>query len=449
MAEPKDINKRFEEDGIRHVKIGGYDVDGILRGKYVSLEKFWSVVEGGMGFCDVIFGWDAADKLYEEPTVTGWHTGYPDAPAKIDLNTYRRIPWEPDTAAFLLDFEDQAGKRVEVAPRNVLKGVLDRLQGHGLSATCALEFEFFIYTESPNSLADKAYKAPKPLTPGMFGYSWLRTSQSAPLVHDLLDQLKDFGVEVEGFHTETGPGVFEAALRYSDALEAADRAALFKTATKEICHRHGVMPTFMAKPENGLPGCSGHTHQSLWKDGKNAFYAPEAEYQMSDLCRHFMAGQLALMPEFCALMAPNVNSYRRLLDGNWAPGSISWGIENRTCALRYIPGSPKSTRVEHRLPAADVNPYIGTAACLGAGLWGIENKLELPDRIVGNAYASNAARVPESLGEAIGMLGSSKAARELFGDVFVDHYLVTRRHEVKEANRTVTDWDIQRYFELT
>lgn len=448
MADRKEIEKRFKEDGIRHVKIGGFDVDGILRGKYVSLEKFWSVVDGGMGFCDVIFGWDAADKLYEEPTVTGWHTGYPDAPAKIDLSTYRRIPWEPETAAFLLDFESQDGTRVEVAPRNVLKRVLDRLQTHGYSATCALEFEFFMYREDSRSLDAKGYKSPTPLTPGMFGYSWLRTSQSSALVHDLLDQLEAFRVPVEGFHTETGPGVFEAALRYSDALEAADRGALFKTAVKEICHRHEVMATFMAKPENGLPGCSGHTHISLWKDGKNEFFDAKAEHTMSDTCRHFIAGQLALMPEFCAMMAPNVNSYRRLLDGNWAPGSVSWGIDNRTCALRYIPGSPASTRVEHRLPAADVNPYIGTAACLGAGLWGIENKLELPPMLKGNAYDSDAKRVPDSLGEAIGALGVSKAARDLFGDVFVDHYLVTRRHEVKEAARTVTDWDIKRYFEL-
>lgn len=448
MAERTDIEARFAEDGIRRVKIGGFDVDGILRGKYVSLDKFWSIVEGGMGFCDVIFGWDSADELYTEPTITGWHTGYPDAPARIDLSTYRRIPWEPDTAAFLLDFEDVNGKRVEVAPRNVLKRVLERLEVAGYQATCALEFEFFVYREAPWALEEKGYRDPRPLTPGMFGYSWLRSSQSSALVHDLLEQLDEFDVPVEGFHTETGPGVFEAAIRYCGALEAADRAALFKTAVKEICHRHGVMATFMAKPQNGLPGCSGHTHQSLWKDGKNAFHDPSREHGMSALCDHFLAGQIALMPELCAMIAPNVNSYKRLLDGHWAPGSLTWGIENRTCALRYIPGSDKSTRIEHRLPAADVNPYIGMAACLGSGLWGIEKGLEAPTITKGNAYESGAARVASSLHEAVDAFARSEAARDLFGDVFVDHYLVTRRHEVMAAARAVTDWETKRYFEL-
>lgn len=449
---PPDMNReeleaRFQEDHIRRVKIGGHDIDGILRGKYVSLEKFWSIVDGGMGFCDVIFGWDSADELYAEPTVTGWHTGYPDAPARIDLGTYRKIPWEPDTAAFLLDFEDMDGKRVEVAPRNVLKRVLDRLEGHGLRAKCSLEFEFFIFAERPWSLEEKGYKQAQPLSPGMFGYSWLRTSQSADLVHDMLDQLEAFGVEVEGFHTETGPGVFEAALRYADALEAADRAALFKTAVKEVCAHHGVMATFMAKPANGLPGCSGHTHQSLWRDGENVFFDAGAEHVMSETCGRFLGGQVQLMPELCVMMAPTPNSYKRLLDGHWAPGSATWGIENRTCALRYIPGSAKSTRVEHRLPAADVNPYLGMAAALGAGVWGIEQQLARPEITRGNAYAGDVPKLPDSLVSAVGLFEGSAAARDLFGDTFVDHYLVTRRHEIRESNRIVTDWDLKRYFE--
>ncbi|MCA9552920.1 MAG: glutamine synthetase [Myxococcales bacterium] len=450
MTSKKDIEKRFEADGIRRVKLGGHDVDGILRGKYVTLDKFWSIVDGGMGFCDVIFGWDAGDVLYDEPSFTGWHTGYPDAPAKIDLGTYRKIPWEPDTAAFLLDFEAQDGTRVEQAPRNVLKRVLERLEAKGFTAKCSLEFEFFIYKETPWELAEKGYRGAKPLSPGMFGYSWLRSSQSAELVHDMLDQLEAFGVPVEGFHTETGPGVFEAALLYSDALEAADRAALFKTAAKEIGHRHGVMPTFLAKPQNGLPGCSGHTHQSLWTGKENAFYDADAPHKMSATVKKFMAGQLALMPELAAMIAPNTNSYKRLLDGNWAPGSPTWGIENRTCALRYIPGSKKSTRVEHRLPAADVNPYIGMAACLASGLWGIERDLELPPMIQGNAYtaAQDGPRLPHSLAEAVANLERSEAARDLFGHAFVDHYLVSRRHEVKEHNKAVTDWELKRYFEL-
>jgi glutamine synthetase len=444
------LKKQFEQHDIRRVKIGGFDVDCILRGKYVSLEKFWSIVENGMGFCDVIFGWDSQDALYDRPGITGWHTGYPDTGAVIDLSTFRVIPWEDNTAAFLLDFTDGDGRPLEVSPRQLLKRVLEKASAMDVAALCACEYEFFIYEETPNTLNEKGFRNPKPLSPGMFGYSWLRTSQRAPLVHALFDQAAQFGVPVEGFHTETGPGVFEAAIRYSDALTAADRAALFKTAAKEICHQYGLMASFMAKPANGLPGCGGHTHQSLWaKDGtSNLFYNASDPDLMSDIMRHYVAGQLALMPELCALFCPNVNSYKRLLDGNWAPGSATWGIENRTVSLRVIPGSEKSTRVEHRLPGADLNPYLAMAAMLASGLYGIEKKLECPAPTKGSAYDSDAPRLPTSLAKAVDRLRRSELARELLGEGFVEHFLLTRDWEARQAEKAVTDWEIRRYFAL-
>jgi glutamine synthetase len=445
------LRKQFEQNAIRRVKIGGFDIDGILRGKYVSVEKFWSIVENGMGFCDVIFGWDSSDVLYDRPGITGWHTGYPDTAAVVDLNTFRLIPWEENTAAFLLDFQDTSGRPLEVSPRQVLRKVLAKARAMDLSPTCSCEFEFFIYDESPQSVNDKAFKNPRPLSPGMFGYSWLRTSQRAPLVHALFDQSAQFGIPIEGFHTETGPGVFEAAIRYSDALTAADRAALFKTAAKEICHQYGLMASFMAKPANGLPGCGGHTHQSIWSlDGTtNLFFNPADPDLMTDLMRHYLAGQLALMPELCALFCPNVNSYKRLLDGNWAPGAATWGIENRTTALRAIPGSEKSTRIEHRLPGADLNPYLAMAAMIASGLYGIEHKLECPAPTRGNAYESDAPKLPSSLAKAVASLRRSEIARELLGDTFIEHYLLTRDWEVRQAEKAVTDWELKRYFELS
>jgi glutamine synthetase len=444
------LRAAFEQHHIQRVKIGGFDVDGILRGKYVSLDKFWSVVESGLGFCDVIFGWDSADVLYDRSKVTGWHTGYPDAPAKVDLDTFRPIPWEPGTASFLLDFEDANGRPLEVSPRQVLDRVLEKAKSLGLSVMASAEFEFFIYQESPWTLKEKGYRNARPLSPGMFGYSWIRTSQRADLVHAIFDSLAAFDVEVEGFHTETGPGVFEAAIRYDGAKRAADKAALFKTAVKEICHRHELMASFMAKPSSSLPGCSGHLHQSLWSaDGKNLFFDERGEHSTSKVLRHYVAGQVLLMPELCAMIAPNVNSYRRMVPGTWAPTAATWGFENRTTALRVIGGSPKSTRVEYRLAAADINPYIALAASIGAGLYGVEKKLEPPAPIVGNGYeAKDAPPLPRNLREATAWFERSAIARELFGQTFVEHYAMTRDFECRQAELAVTDWELQRYFEL-
>ena len=284
----------------------------------------------------------------------------------------------------------------------------------------------------------------------MFGYSWLRTSQRSEVVHDIIDQTAAFGVPIEGFHTETGPGVYEAAIRYSDALAAADRAALFKTAVKEICHRHGLIATFMAKPATNLPGCSGHTHQSIWsKDGStNLFYNPGDPHGMSDTMRHYIAGLTQLMPDLSALYCPNVNSYKRILGGDWAPRAASWGIDNRTCALRVIPGSEKSSRIEHRIPGADVNPYLAVAGMIASGLYGIEHELACPQMSEGNVYESDAPKLPSSLAGAVENLRRSEVAREVLGNGFVDHYLLTRDWEVQQAERHVTDWETKRYFEL-
>ncbi len=271
-AQLKDL---FAERGIRKVKVGGFDVDGLLRGKLISLEKFWSSVEKGFGFCDVIFGWDIGDVLYDNATVTGWATGYPDALAKIDLSTFRVLPYEPDTACFLVDFyraDDQ--KPHPACPRNLLKRSAARGESAGYHATFACELEFWVFRESPESLREKRFGDLKPLSPGMFGYSWLRAGQYAPLVHDLLDTCTAFDIEVEGFHTETGPGVWEAAIRYDDVVRAADKAALFKTVVKQVCSRHDLSVTFMAKWNAALPGSSGHLHQSLWDgSGKTNHFA--------------------------------------------------------------------------------------------------------------------------------------------------------------------------------
>src|SRR5579883_305394 len=354
----KELKEAFAEHGIRRVKVGGYDVDGILRGKYLALDKFWGALEEPIGFCDVIFGWDAADVLYDNARVTGWHTGYPDTRARIDPSTFRVLPWEPHTAAFLMDFVLDDGSPHPACPRGLLKNVIARARALGFEPVLAAEFEFFVFRETPASLHAKGFRGLEPLSPGMFGYSWLREGQHADLCHAILDDMGAFGIPIEGLHTETGPGVYEVAIRYDDALRAADKAALFKTAMKVVASRLDCSVTFMAKWNRDLPGSSGHVHQSLWRHQENAFYDAGADGRLSTVATQYLAGQLTLMPELTALISPTVNSYKRYVPGVWAPLNASWGVENRTCAIRAIPGSAKSTRLEHRQTAADINPYV-------------------------------------------------------------------------------------------
>ncbi len=439
-----------EKDRHGKVKVAITDIDGILRGKYLHKEKFLGAAKSGFGFCNVVFGWDSADVCYDDVKYTGWHTGYPDAVARLDLSTFRRVPWDDGVAFFLGEFEDEAGKPLPICPRQLLKSVVARAATSGFAAKVGMEFEWFNFLETPHSLAEKHNRTPQPMSPGMFGYSVLRMSQNRPFFNALMDDLAAFGVPIEGLHTETGPGVTEAAILYSEALEAADRAVLFKTGAKEIGHRFGIMPSFMAKWNNALPGCSGHTHVSLWKNDENLFYDASDPHKMSAAFRSFVAGILQLLPDILPLFAPTVNSYKRLVDGYWAPTKATWGVDNRTVACRVIPGSSKSTRLEMRVPGSDVNPYLAVAGCVAAGLWGVEQKLELSSApVAGSAYVEGPKeRLPRSLYEAATKMGESRVARELFGDAFVDHFVTTRLWEWRKFQEAVTDWELTRYFEI-
>jgi len=265
----------------------------------------------------------------------------------------------------------------------------------------------------------------------------------------IFDTARARGIELEGFHTETGPGDYETAIRYDEALRAGDKAAMFKTLVKIVARKQGLLATFMAKWNANLPGCSGHIHQSLSDRAgkKNLFYEPKSDSHISELMKCYMAGQLSLMRELTVMFCPTVNSYKRTVPGTWAPTNVTWGVDNRTTALRAISAGPKSTRVEHRLPAADANPYLSLAASLGSGLFGIENSLELPAP-VGNAYESQAPALPRSLEESTELFRSSKTARQILGDEFVDHYSATRDWETRQFRRAVTDWELERYFEI-
>jgi glutamine synthetase len=444
-----DARKIVLERKLTHVKVGLFDMDGVMRGKYMSRDKFFSALEGGFGFCDVVLGWDSQDQLYDNVKYTGWHTAYPDAPVRVLPGSCRELPMEPGMLLFLAEFAPPADA---LCPRGLLRRVLEKAKNLGFEARSALEYEFFLFDETPHSAREKHYRDLRPITPGYFGYSMLRSSVHADFYHELLATCEEMDMALESLHTETGPGVVEAAIGVDEALAAADKGALFKTFAKVLAQRRGWMATFMAKWSMDWPGQSGHIHVSLkTKTGKSAFYDAKATHHMSRQMRQFVAGQQALLPELLAMVAPTVNSYRRLVPGYWAPTTATWGVENRTCALRVIPGSEKSQRVEYRIAAADGNPYLALAAALASGLHGIEQGLELGAPVSGNADTQGAPsrlRLPTTLWEAAQRFKASKAARAAFGDAFVDHYAATREWEEREFRKHVSDWELARYFEI-
>lgn len=447
----KEILGYVNHHASRKVKIALTDIDGVLRGKYISVEKFLSVVDSDTSFCDVIFGWDAADAAYDNASYTGWHTGYPDAAARLDLSTFRKIPWENDLPFFLGELIRKENVP-EVCPRQLLKKVLADAVSAGYFPCFSQEFEWYNFAETPQSVQEKMFRNLQPITPGMFGYSILRSSLQHDFMKDLFALLNQFDIPVEGLHTETGPGTYEAAISYSGILEAADRAVLFKTAVKEIAYRHGFMATFMAKISENLPGCGGHVHQSLW-DGnrkKNLFFDEKDPLKMSETMKQYVAGQLLLIPRMLPLFAPTINSYKRLVEGAWAPTTLTWGIDNRTVALRVLSGGNTSCRLETRVIGADVNPYLAMAGALAAGLHGIKNKLSLNQAATtGNGYLDKTnGHLPATLDEATRMMKESAVVRDILGAGFVDHFTGTREWEWRQHLKSVTDWEFKRYFEI-
>lgn len=446
----RDARAIVEERGLTHVKVGLFDNDGVMRGKYMSRDKFFSSLDHGFAFCDVVLGWDSMDQLYDNVTYTGWHTGYPDAPVRILPASCREIPFEDGTLLFLAEFAEAAES---ICPRATLRRVIARAHDMGYQPYAALEYEFFMFNETPDSVRAKGYKNLQPMTPGWFGYSMLRNSVRAEIYHQILELCETMDFPLEGLHTETGPGVLEAAIAVDKAENAADKAALFKTFIKVLAQRNDMMATFMAKWSAQYPGQSGHIHLSLRNsDGDgSAFHDPQQSSGISTVQRQFLAGQQRLMPLFLSMIAPTINSYTRMIPGFWAPTDATWGIENRTTALRVIPGTDKSQRIEYRLGAADANPYLALAAALGAGLYGIERQWDPEPQISGNAYDQihpEHLALPRTLWDAAQALKSSAAARDLFGDAFVEHYAASREWEEREFRRHITDWEMERYFEI-
>lgn len=442
---PEDLEAYLDAEGIRFHKVAVVDVDGVLRGKYLDRSKLASALRTGFGFCDVVLGWDSQDALYDNGRVSGQHTGYRDASVSLDRSTVRRLPFEEDTVLLLGQFD---GEYAEACSRRLLQRVIEKAEARGYFARAAFEYEFFVFEETPHSAREKGYRNLKPFTPGMFGYSLLRSSVHAELYQSLLAQFSDLEIPIEGLHTETGPGVLEAALSHCAAAEAADRAVLFKTFCKVLLQRRGLMGTFMSKWSNDCPGQSGHIHLSLEQDGQNVFHGGGPS-QMSDLFRHFVAGQARLLPELLPMVCSTVNAYRRLVPGFWAPTHAGWGFENRTTAIRAI-GGEQAARSEYRIGPADANPYLALSAALASGLYGIEHRLEMQPAGA-NAYEDpgpDDVQLPTTLQEATNRFRQSAVARELFGDKFVEYFAATRDWEDRQHRAHVSDWDLARYFEI-
>jgi glutamine synthetase len=450
-----DINgvaANIEKHNIRVVKIGGGDMDGVYRGKRVSSRQFLADAEGdGFPQCDVLFGWDIEDEVIGALPFSNWETGFGDIVMRPDLDTFAIVPWEEGCASVVCDFYTEHGDLLQLSPRAVLKRVVEKARASGFSAQMAAELEVRFFHEDQASLRAKGYSDLRPINPGLNCYSMHHASMDEPVIGEVCRMLDAYGIEVEAYNREHGAGMYEINLHYTDALQAADRTMLYKSATKEVAAKMGVTPTFMAKYSDELDGCGGHLHQSLWNsdDSQNVFWDPEAPDHISGLMNNYIAGILATLPDFMLMYAPNVNSYKRYVSRTWAPTNSTWGVDNRTASLRAIVSGPHAIRIENRVPGADLNPYLAFAASLAGGLHGIENGLDPPPPVAGSAYkATNAEPLPSSLPAALDTFTRSDQARRWFGDQFCDQYLAFRTWEVEKHRRAVSDWERRRYFEM-
>jgi glutamine synthetase len=456
-----EIKHLVDEGQLEYVKIGAPDIEGVYRGKRVAAKHFLHSLEEGFGQCDVLFGWDIGEVVLPNLKFSNWERGFADIVMKPDLATFALVPWEEHVASCVCDLWTEHGEPVSISPRYVLQRVAERARAMGFEALAAAELEFRFFRETQVSLRDKDFGPHlTPLNPGFNCYAISQASADEQVLGRIARMMRDSGIEIEGYNREHGPGMYEMNIRYADAVAAADKTMLFKTGAKELCHEMDLTASFMAKWNDQEDGSSGHSHLSLWdrQGERNAFWDEGAEDHMSQTMRHFLAGVLDKMPECMVLYAPVINSYKRYVEGTWAPLNTTWGMDNRTCAVRIINVNRGAMRIENRVPGADANFYLVFAATLASGLYGIEHALELPQRLDGNAYdAATVARALERghirplarhLTAATDLLEQSELAQEYFGPDFVEHFVATRRWEVSEYDKAVTNWDRRRYLEL-
>ncbi|MDX8035793.1 glutamine synthetase family protein [Lentzea sp. BCCO 10_0856] len=444
MLTVEELREAVDTGEIDTVLVAIVDMQGRLQGKRCAAQYFLDEVLGHSAEgCNYLLAVDVEMNPVSGFEMSSWDRGYGDFVMKPDVATLRRVPWQEGTALVMCDLVWENGDPVVASPRQILRKQLDRLAALGLECYVGTELEFIVFDDTFEQAWNAGYRNLTPSNQYNVDYSLLGTARVEPLLRAIRNGMTGAGMVVESAKGECNPGQHEIAFRYTTALRTCDQHAIYKNGSKEIASQQGKSLTFMAK-YNEREGNSCHIHLSLRsKDGEPVF----AEgHGMSEMMKHFLAGQLAALREFTYFLAPNINSYKRFVKGSFAPTAVAWGRDNRTCALRVV-GHGQSLRFENRVPGGDVNPYLAVAALIAAGLHGVEQKLELEDEFVGNAYASDRPTVPTTLKEAADLFAASEIAREAFGKEVVDHYLNAARVELEAFEAAVTDWEKVRGFE--
>jgi len=448
----EDLRQLIESRDVEYVTVAMPDMQGLLRGKYMSRGKFMGALESGFGMPPVIFALDPTDAILEVPGLSDDSSGFPDGVVRILPETLREIPWErPHRNLFVL--VEMTGEDQAICPRAVYRRVAERATAMGFRPFHSVELEFTLFDETAKSAFNKGYKNLDISSPHKSYVVLLRQQVRSEFFDDLLETCRHMRIPLDSVHEEMGPGFLEAALSYREGVEAADNAVIFKTFAKAVAQRRGQLMTFMTRWSNDADGQSGHVHISLRdKDGNAAFHDPDEPRNMSRDMRHFLGGMQKLMPELLLLMAPSINAFKRFVPGIFSPIAATWGWENRTCALRAIPGPPLSQRIECRTPGADANPYLSLACLLASGLYGIEHGIEPSEETLGNVYSQTvpeAHHFPASFTEAIARFEASEVARELFGTRFVEVFTASRASQDREFRGLVTDVELKRFFEFS
>src|ERR687891_334883 len=436
------LEAAVREGSIDTVIVAFTDMQGRLLGKRLHGEFFVEehVAEHGVEGCNYLLALDMEMDPIPGYGIASWEQGYGDFALRPDRATLRRIPWLEATALVLCDVAWHDGSPVAPSPRQVLLRQVERAAELGFAPMFGSELEFYLLKETYEEAQAKHYRDLTPSVPYILDYHVLAATYDEALLRQIRNGMQGAGIRVETSKGEAWPGQHEINFRYADAVTMADNHTVYKNGAKEIAFANGCSITFMAKPDHSWIGNSCHVHSSLWRDGENAFAGE------SDVFRQYLAGQIACLRELALFVAPTINSYKRFASGSWAPTTLAWGHDNRTCGFRIV-GRGQGLRAETRIPGGDVNPYLAFAALLAAGLHGIENELELPPALEGNAYESDAERFPHSLREAIDTLESGTMARATLGDDVVDHYLNYARTEQRLFDEVVTCYERERMFE--
>src|SRR5499426_4058147 len=426
------------------------DMQGRLIGKRFQAEYFIDSAHAETHACDYLLANDIDMEPVPGYAAASWDKGYGDVVLKPDLTTLRKLPWLAGTALVLADVLDHHACEVPHSPRAMLKRQLARLAAKNMRAFCASELEFYLFNESYASATAKRFSGLETAGSYIEDYHILQTSKEEAVMRAIRRGLEGAGIAVENTKGEWGPGQEEINVRYTDALEMADRHVILKNAIKEIAAAQNKAVTFMAKWRYDLAGSSAHIHLSLWdgKGAKSLFHAPEAEYGMSETMRTFVAGQLKYARDITYFLAPYINSFKRFQVGTFAPTRAVWSRDNRTAGFRLCGEGSKAIRIECRIGGADLNPYLAFAALLAAGIQGIDEKLTLAPPFSGDAYVGTALpEIPKTLRDALACLAGARWLRAAFGDGVIDHYLHTAEWEQFEYDRRVTDWELMRGFE--